>query len=373
MTPDAAHRPDPFALIGKTLAGKYRVDSVVEETGLSVVYRAVHRVWGRPVAIKAFKAQSFDEDTRGQLLQSFVREGALLAELSERTAAVCQARDVASLMTEQGEWVPYMVLEWLEGESLDVVLERERAQGTPPRTVERALRILEPVAGALALAHDRGIVHRDVKPGNICVLTDAPVAGTTPTKLYDFGLATSFRAATQGAAGTQGAEGALRFSFTPGYAAPEQYSPEQGEIGPWTDVFALALVFLELVTGQPALLGGTIDDLRLRACDPLDRPTPRTHRVHVGDAVERVLARALAVRPEDRFAHAGDFWTALARAAKERLRDLREGTMPIMLIRPRRTAKARWVVPALAIGSCAAALGLMSHWTTLSQLVAFVH
>jgi serine/threonine protein kinase len=360
-----ATRPDPFGLVGKTVAGKYRVEAVVEETRLSIVYRAIHRVWRRPVAIKAFKAQSAEsEATRQLLLESFVREGAFLAELSERTAAVCQARDVASLVTERGEWVPYMVLEWLDGESLDLLLARERSEGTPPRTVERALRLLEPVARALALAHDRGIVHRDVKPGNICVLADGAMGGTTPTKLYDFGIATSLR-------GTAGSNPTTPLcSFTPGYAAPEQYSPEHGAIGPATDVFALALVFLELVTGREPLPGVTLDELRARACDPVARPTPRTHRIHVGASVEKVLGRAVALRPLDRFAHAGDFWTALTRAAKERLKD---ATMPVMLVRPRRAAKGRWLLPALAIGGGGATFAVLSHWALLSQVLGLVH
>jgi eukaryotic-like serine/threonine-protein kinase len=364
---ERAPRQDPFGLVGRTVGGKYRVEAVVEETGLSVVYRASHRVWRRPVAIKAFKAQSAGDETRQQLLESFVREGAFLAELSERTAAVCQARDVASLVTERGEWVPYMVLEWLDGESLDVLLQRERTEGTPPRTVERALHLLEPVARALALAHDRGIVHRDVKPGNICVLADASATGMTPTKLYDFGIATSFR----GTGASAGEHATQLCSFTPGYAAPEQYSPEHGPIGPWTDVFALALVFLELVTGREPLPGVTLDELRARACDPVARPTPRTHRIHVGESVEKVLGRALALRPQDRFAHAGDFWTALTQAARERLR---EATMPIMLTRPRRPASGRWLLPALGIGGGAATFAVLSHWALLSQVVlGFVH
>src|SRR6202035_2721727 len=121
----------------------------------------------------------------------------------------------------------------------------------------------------------------------------------------DFGIATSFRGTGESA----GQHATPLCSFTPGYAAPEQYSSEHGPIGPWTDVFALALVFLELVTGREPVPGVTLDELRARACDPVARPTPRTHHVHVGESVERVLGRALALRPQDRFAHAGDFWT----------------------------------------------------------------
>ena len=79
---------DPLGLVGATIGGKYAVQAMVEETALSVVYRAVHRVWRRRVAIKAFKAGRHDEMSRRRMLDSFVREGALLMELSERCSAI---------------------------------------------------------------------------------------------------------------------------------------------------------------------------------------------------------------------------------------------------------------------------------------------
>jgi serine/threonine protein kinase len=116
MTADK--QADPFGLVGETLSGKYDVEEVVEETALSVVYRAVHRVLQRPMAIKAFKAPRHDEAWRAELLEGFVREGALLMDLSERSAAVCQAHDVAAFTTEHGEPIPYVVLEWLDGRGI---------------------------------------------------------------------------------------------------------------------------------------------------------------------------------------------------------------------------------------------------------------
>jgi serine/threonine protein kinase len=353
---------DPLGLVGTLLADKYRIESVVARTSLSVVYRAVHRLWKRPVAIKAFRANGYNDEQRSALLEAFVREGALLVELSEKTAAVCQARDMASTVTAKGEWVPYMVLEWLDGQPLDVVLASDRANGNPPRSLDRALQLLSPVARALCVAHDRGIVHRDIKPGNICVLA-GPMPDTPTAKLYDFGIALSLHESA-----TASTEKVALDSFTPGYAAPEQFCPEVGPIGPWTDVFALALVFLEVITGKDALVGDTVDELRARACDPHDRPTPRSHSIHVGDGVERVLARALALRPLDRYAHAGDFWTALTQAAKDRF--IHEATAPILLtrlVRPR-PQRPRWVWPAIALVSEAAFLAAVTYWPLVSQM-----
>ncbi|HEY8087161.1 MAG TPA: serine/threonine-protein kinase [Polyangiaceae bacterium] len=314
---------DPFGLVGKVIGGKYRVQALVEETALSVVYRAVHRVWQRPVAIKAFKSRLLDVEDRARLLESFIREGRLLMELSERCAAIVQARDVASLTTARGEWVPYMVLEWLEGESLEAMVTRERANGARLRVVAEAMRLLDPVARALTLAHERGITHRDVKPANVFVLAGG-------CKLLDFGVAAVAHEVVR--------EGECR-SFTPAYGAPEQYSPDIGATGPWTDVFALGLVLVELVTGRDALGSGTIAGMMRRSCDPDVRPTPRALGASVHDDVERVMARALAVQPEHRYANAGELWSALRTATPSPWVDL-SGTIPIPLVRRR-----QWRLP----------------------------
>jgi serine/threonine protein kinase len=214
-----------------------------------------------------------------------------------------------------------MVLEWLEGESLDAMLMRERARRVRPRSVPEAICLLDPVARALALAHERGITHRDVKPGNIFVLEGG-------CKLLDFGIAqVVHELAHESAAGREQ-------SFTPAYGAPEQFAPDHGTTGPWTDVFALALVLVELVSGREPLGVGSVAQMMARSCDPLVRPTPRTMGISMSDAVERVFARALAVRPEDRFPTAGELWSTLKREAPSPWTDL-SGSIPIPLLRRR--------------------------------------
>ena len=297
-------RPDPFELVGTTIAGKYDVEEMVAQTALSVVYRATHRVWQRRVAIKAFTAPSLSDEARQQLLASFVDEGRLLMELSERCAAICQARDVSSLTTPRGDWVPYTVLEWLDGECLEVMLRRERAEGAPPRTLTAVVELLNPIAEALAIAHERGVVHRDVKPGNIFVLSGA-AGEAIRTKLLDFGVAKVMR----GAAAAPGL--VVSQSFTPSYGAPEQFSSAHGTTGPWTDVFALGLIVVELLTGREALHGDVVGALATQSCDLEVRPTARRLGATVTDDVEGVLERALAVRLEDRFCTARELWNAL--------------------------------------------------------------
>ena len=272
---------DPHHLVGTQIAQRYSVDALVEETGFSLVYRATHVVWRRPVAIKVFKGVSGPtEAARAGLLASFVREGALLGELSEMCSAVCQARDVGALTTSDGIWMPYMVLEWLEGDSLEAVLLGERERGSRPRTLEEGVRTLSPIVEALACAHARGIVHCDVKPANIMVLPSA--------------------------------HGTAQRAFTPAYAAPEQFDSAYGPTGPCSDIYALALIVVEMVCGRVALKGDGVAALCLRSCDPERRPSPRALGVDVGERAELVVDRALALRPEDRFSNVRSFWAELS-------------------------------------------------------------
>jgi eukaryotic-like serine/threonine-protein kinase len=316
MTPPSPPSPyDPLGLIGKLVDEKYRVERLVGEGGFGVVYRAEHALWKRPVALKCFRILAhITDEARQRLVDDFIREGAILSELSARSVAIVQARDVGTLTTDAGEKVPYMALEWLEGESLAELLYRQRqgAGGAPvPWGLGAALGTLEPVARALALAHRRGIAHRDVKPGNIFLLRDEGGGEGPHVKLLDFGIAKVVQAmAEQGF--TKTAEGPA--SFTPSYGAPEQFDRKLGPTGPWTDVFALALVFVELVAGREALEGDDTYQLGFAATNRASRPTPRSLGVEVTDAFEAVFLKALAVQPRERYASAGEFWSALAGA-----------------------------------------------------------
>src|SRR5580692_3456057 len=188
---------DTLALVGLTVADKYVVENLVGEGGFAVVYRARHQIWKRPVALKVFKALSeVQAKDRERLLEDFIREGALLAELSEQSASICQARDVGMLTAPNGVTVPYMVLEWLGGRSLEEVIIAEFEEALPNRSVEEATLLLEPAAEALALAHKQGIAHRDIKPANIFLL-GSPRGEPCPVKLLDFGIAKVMQDAQQ--------------------------------------------------------------------------------------------------------------------------------------------------------------------------------
>jgi formylglycine-generating enzyme required for sulfatase activity/serine/threonine protein kinase len=307
-----ASSSDPLGIAGTLVAEKYRVERLVGEGGHSVVYKAQQTIWKEPVAIKFYRSLAqAPVGTRDALLADFIQEGRLLATLSSRSAAVVQARDVGTLTTPDGLWLPYMVLEWLEGKSLGEVLDAERAQNLPARQIHEVMAMLESAAVALEVAHAQGVAHRDIKPDNLFVLGDARAVGVM-VKVLDFGVA---KVMSGPAVASVAETGNTITAFTPRYAAPEQFNRDYGATGPWTDVYALALVMLEVMRqGVPAFAEEDVIALARRSSDPSRRPTPRALGLDVTLAVEAVFARALAVTPSDRYAGAGAFWAALHQA-----------------------------------------------------------
>lgn len=293
--------PDPLHLLD-TNVDKYRIVDFAGEGGFSAVYRAEHSLWGEPVAIKFFcHLASADEQAQTPLLEAFMREGKLMSRLSTRSSSIVQARDVGQL-TRGDETIPYMVLEWVEGESLEDVLDFEAAQELPARDLVMALEFLAPAGEALAHAHDADIAHRDLKPANFMILPEGGL------KVLDFGIAKVM--ADTDDPGSADTHTQLR-SFTPGYGAPEQFTRTHGATGPWTDVFAMALIFVEVLRGGAPVLDGTLYDNAVQSCDARRRPTPRHYGVAVPEAVDHVFRKALAVQPCDRYLHMRDFWLAL--------------------------------------------------------------
>jgi serine/threonine protein kinase len=281
---------DPFQLCGTTIEGKYRIGSVVGDGGFGVVYRGIHTGFGEPIAVKCLKLPlTLDAKQREGFLEQLRDEGRLLHRLSKATPGIVQALDVGAVTTGAG-WVPYLVLEWLEGETLaDHLAKRAGA----PYPVEEAVRLLEPAARALSVAHAMKVAHRDVKPHNLFV---TEVGGAATLKVLDFGIAkvltdyTTFTSALDATKQTPTA-------FTPRYGAPEQFNKQRGASGPWTDVFALGLILVELLTGKKALEG--------------DDPT---------------FTEALAIEPKNRYADAGELLEALLAAV---------GLSPAAAMRPR--------------------------------------
>ncbi len=301
---------DTLGLCGTVVAEKYEVLEAVGKGGFAIVYRARHLLWKRFVALKVFKElDSASTEGRKALTDDLIREASLPSELSEKTASICQARDLGMLTTPSGQSLPYMVLEWLEGQTLGATLVAERKAALPPRSLSAAATLLDPIAEALAVAHARGIAHRDVKPANVFLATDTdgkPVS----VKLLDFGIAKVVQDAQKTGGAFEKTAG-LVTAFTPNYGAPEQFSRNFGATGPWTDVYSLALVVVECAAGRRLIPGNDFLEMAKMATDTARRPSPRAFGLEVSDATEAVFVRALAVSPGDRFATVGAFWVAL--------------------------------------------------------------
>lgn len=327
---------DVFGIVGKKIAGAYEVDRAVAEGGFGVVYRAHHRGFRADVALKCLKIpQQLSSEQHALFLEQFRREAELLFKLSASIPTVVRPLHVDAFTSRHGDFVPYIVLEWLEGETLDAVMNRRFASGEGPYSLQEVLDLLTPVARALERAHNFvgpegpiSVVHRDLKPENIFV---ANVAGQRQVKILDFGIGKAKSVASQ-VAGRQSQTQAGFSPFTPAYGAPEQWVPKTyGQTGPWTDVYGLALVVVEMLAGH-AVLEGDHAAIMGTTLDPQRRPTPRSEGVAINDAVEAVCLRALALDPRQRYQEAGEFWDALEAAARSniaiRSQPRHEGSVP---------------------------------------------
>ncbi len=314
---------DPFGLVGQLLDGQFRVEALIGEGGFSAVYRGTHAGLGEPIAIKCLKIPASvwsppaGTDTSGPttpvmgtvLVDSFVKrfrdESRILYRLGQGNLNI--VRCIASgttLAPATGALVPYMVLEWLEGQSLDADLE---ARGRRGRTLPEVMSIVETVADAMSHAHAMGVVHRDLSTGNIFLAKQRD--GSVRAKVLDFGVAKVMTDDLDLGPRTQ-TIAQIRI-FSPAYAAPEQFDSRLAPPGPYSDVYALALVAVEILTGKPVRDGTTLGEMMQKGLDAKAPRTPRQMGAQVTDAVEQVFARALSYDAKDRQKDAGELWREL--------------------------------------------------------------
>jgi eukaryotic-like serine/threonine-protein kinase len=312
---------DPFGLVGQVLDGQFRVDAYVGEGGFSVVYKGTSMGLNEPIAIKCLK---LPPALGSALVESFIKrfrdESRIHYKLSQGNLHI--ARSIASGTTiapATSALVPYTVLEWLDGKSLADDFTDRRARGLHGRTLDETIRSLDSAIDALAYAHSQGVVHRDLNPGNL-FLAKTPTG--TKLKVLDFGVAKILADSALAMGPTARTVGNVRM-FAPAYGAPEQFDESLGAIGPWSDVYSVTLVILEALRDHTVMEGEHIGEFALKAVDPVNRPTPRALGIAVGDEVEAVLARAVALRPDDRPRDAGELWGTLKYAVRQ---DQQSGT-----------------------------------------------
>jgi serine/threonine protein kinase len=225
-SPENHAPPSPAVLRpGEVIGGRYRVEALLGRGGMGLVYGAVHELTQRRVALKLVDSEGADQPA---LHERFLSEA--------RTAAAVRHPNVVDVL-DMGMHAgsPYLVMELLEGRSLDALLEQK-----PPLSLEAILAWIFPVMGALATLHEAGIVHRDVKPSNIFLSHSGRGRSTIVPKLLDFGLARAVSDARITRSGV--------VLGTPLYMAPEHAAGAL--VGPQADIWSMGVVLFECVTGE---------------------------------------------------------------------------------------------------------------------------
>lgn len=282
-------------LAGRTLVDRYRIDEVIGRGGMGAVYRARDLRLRRPVAVKVISVAAPDALAHERLRARFQREARAAAALHHPNVVA-----VYDYGTDEELGLDFLVMELLRGEDLANRLARKG-----PPAVSTALQILYQAARGLGAGHRAGLIHRDVKPGNL-FLEPGDRLGELQVRVLDFGIA-EMAAADEKTMTHLTVVG--RSPFSPAYASPEQLMGDSG-LSPATDVFSLGAVGFQLLTGRRAFNTG----------DPREQISQITQAVGsdltqvrgLPTAVRIALQRSLARAPADRFPHAGAFAEAIA-------------------------------------------------------------
>ena len=271
----------PFA-IGESV-GPYRIVEKLGQGGMATVFKAYHPALDRYVALKVLHP-AFQEDP--QFLARFQREARIVAKLDHPNIV-----PVYDFAEHRGH--PYLVMRFIEGETLKARLRKG------PLSLDEVWRVMRAVGDALSYAHKRGVLHRDIKPSNIILTPDGHVY------LTDFGLARM----------AQAGESTLSRDMmvgTPQYISPEQAKGE-ANLDARTDIYSLGVVLYELLVGRVPFQGDTpyavIHD---HIFTPL--PLPRSLKPDLPEPLERVLLKALAKDPDDRFQSVDEMMQAFEEA-----------------------------------------------------------
>lgn len=276
--------------VGDVLAGKYKVDQVLGAGGMGVVVRATHQILNSKVAMKFLLPEYVNNSG---IVERFLREAR--AAVSIKNPHVAGVIDVGTL--ESGS--PYIVMEYLQGRDLADVLEAE----VYLRDVQRAGKFILQACEGLAAAHANGIVHRDIKPGNLFITNASD--GSEQVKVLDFGISKS---------GTElnnlTRTGAVMGS--PMYMSPEQMRSTRN-VDQRSDVWSLGVVAFELLTGRLPYEAETMTELVAMVLEH-DPPRTRDLRADIPPALDDAVAGALTKNPDKRYADVGEFANDIALA-----------------------------------------------------------
>lgn len=288
---------------GDVVAGKYRIEKIVGEGGMGVVFAAHHLMLDQRVAVKVLLVDA----ARGEeVVERFVREAQAAARV--KSDHVVRVMDAGSL--DNG--LPFLVMEYLEGCDLAELLSLEGPLA-PTDVCDYMLQVL----AALGQAHAAGIVHRDLKPANLFLR--ARDESPNLVKILDFGISKqeSERARWKQLTG-QACLG------TPAYMSPEQLRSTKN-VDARADLWSLGVVMYELLTGELPFDGESPGEIFAAILERTPTP-PATHRADLPEALSGVILRALQRNPDARFADAGEFAQALAPLGSGRWTHLVEET-----------------------------------------------
>ncbi len=276
----------------------YELKRLLGEGGMGAVYLAEHPLLGRKAAVKVLKPELA---ANTELVQRFLNEARAANAIHHPN--IIDIIDVGLLP----EGVPYMMMEFLEGESLAARLRRVQRL-----TVNEACKCARQTASALAAAHAVSIVHRDLKPDNLFIVPDAQNPGQERIKVLDFGIA---KLRPEFAPGTP-RTGVGALMGTPAYMSPEQCMGKTTEIDHRADIYALGIILHEMLCGQPPFVGQSFGDLFLQHITVAPKPL-RSIRPDVSAHLEAVVQKALEKDYKDRIQTMEEFLRLLAQAPSE--------------------------------------------------------
>ncbi len=282
--PADADPDDPVAdtLIDTLLLDRYQVTRKIGQGGMGAVYEATHMLIGKRVAVKV-------------LLDKYAQKDPIVARLEQeaRLASSIGHENIIDITDfgQTGDGRTFVVMEYLEGESLGVLVQREGHLDE-----QRAIQIARQAASALGAAHAKGVLHRDVKPDNIFLLRRRD---RDFVKVVDFGISKAMRP------GEGESENSPRLTQTgmvlgtPLYMSPEQARGDE-DLDHRIDIYAMGVILYEMVTGEVPFRGSNYLSILSQVLND-EPPSPRTLRPDLSIELEAVIMKALSKEPEDRY------------------------------------------------------------------------
>jgi serine/threonine-protein kinase len=263
--------------------GKYKIVEVIGKGAMGVVYKGYDPVLERPVALKAVRKELVDPDLAEQIIARFKNEALAASRLTH--PAIVGIYDYG-----ENKQLAYIAMEFVQGRGLRDFLARQERFG-----LRDVMTIMSQLLDALDYAHDHGVVHRDIKPANIIMTANGSL------KLADFGIARIDHSNLTQLGSIMG---------TPAYMSPEQYAGQQ--VDRRSDIFSCGVVLYELLTGVKPFEGPT-ETIGYKICHEPHRNPSEINPQGVPPVFDAILTKALAKKPEDRYANAREFAKALTK------------------------------------------------------------